>query len=157
MGKVRDTERGPILYYSAIKLKTYIDNLSNIADDSLLILMVLLGEYLFARYCVNGSYGNGFYLVYPSTVKESMRGTKYAGISEYVITLRNIIAHNYGSEYMNIRLKLIRNNQNILNNFLKFLLIDYPCPESNIKPEVELNEKTESDITAGFMKACELM
>lgn len=138
MGKISKDEREQILLNCSAKLKTYIDKIKTLNEDSLMILIILLGQYLFARYSIYGKFDGVNYTVYVSDVTDNISSNKFTDLILLVVKLRNLIAHNYGSNTMMVNIGLVRSEQELLNEFLKYLLED------------------SSDIASGFLNACDM-
>lgn len=138
MGKVSKEEREQILLNCSTKLKTYINKLHDISEDSLFILIILLGQYLFARYSIFGKFDGVNYTVYTKHITDNLCIDEYRNLTTIIIRLRNLIAHNYGSNSMALDMNSIRGNLDTLNDFLEFLL----C--------------SEQDVTSKFMEVCNM-
>lgn len=138
MGKISKDERCQILNNCSVKLKTYLNKLSMLSEDSLIVLIIILGQYLFARYSIYGKFDGITYTVYTNTITDNLCDDRFINMASAIIRLRNLIAHNYGSDSMVLDMSKIKDNIEDLNEFLKYLLED------------------SSDIASGFLNACDM-
>lgn len=121
MGVVKIKDIANIILNCSNKLKSFIDNTDNLTEADFIFLLVLIGQYLYAKYSSYGTLKGNSYYVYPNDIMNAFANTKFKVYARDIILLRNMVCHDYGSDEMIHNFNDFKSDTEMLNDFLKFL------------------------------------
>lgn len=124
MGIINKDNVSSILLNCSNWLRKYINNLNNLTESEYCMIIVVLGQYLYAKYCTSGILKGDSYYIYPNDIERALLNTKFSKYSKSIIILRNYICHDFNSEDMIINMQGLLSNLDKLNDFLAFLFND---------------------------------
>ena len=130
MGVVKIKDITNIILNCSHKLMSFIDNIDNLTEADFIFLLVLIGQYLYAKYSSYGTLKGNSYYVYPNDIMNAFANTKFKIYARDVILLRNIVCHDYGSDEMIHSFNDFKSDTETLNEFLKYLFPVSPFDSS---------------------------
>lgn len=120
MGEVNVDRRDEILNDSKRVLTDMYGRIDNMSREELMLLIIVLGQYLYALVSVNCVRNNNSYTVYPIDVAKNL-GKVWGKYAEGLIVLRNNLCHHYGNSFTETKSVEVYANILKLKEFLKFL------------------------------------
>ena len=120
MGEINKAKIKHIIKNCKTVLVEYI-NKAELTDADYIYILIILSQYLYARYAEYGILNDNIYTIYPNDVYNGLCDTRYAEYARSIIILRNLICHDYGSKSCISKLNTFKNDTETLNDFLKFL------------------------------------
>lgn len=85
-------------------------------------LIIIIGQYLYARFASNGTLNGDEYEIVPRDVRNAISSKTWAPYAENIILARNTICHEVGhEEAMRNKVNKIANNKSQIKMFLKYL------------------------------------
>ena len=121
MGVVKIKDIANIISNCSHKLKSFIDNMNSLTEADFIFLLILLGQYLYAKYSYYGTLKGSSYHIYPNDIMNAFASTKFKEYAQDIILLRNMVCHDYGSTEMIHKLNTFKKDTETLNEFLKYL------------------------------------
>lgn len=121
MGVVKIKDIANIISNCSHKLKSFIDNMDNLTEADFVFLLVLIGQYLYAKYSSYGTLKGNSYYVYPNDIMNAFADTKFKLYARDLILLRNMVCHDYGSVETIHNFHDFKEDTKTLNEFLKYL------------------------------------
>ena len=122
--KIEDIER--IKESCLNSLNHLLNRIHELNAFEFIALIIILSQYLYARYCKYGTRNKNAYEVYPKDIKSALKDTEFGSYARDIILLRNMICHNYGSNTMLVKLHAAKKDKQTLCNFINYLIADKP-------------------------------
>jgi hypothetical protein len=139
MGLVRVGRTGEILELCKPKIKEYkkkLDIHPILPEGDIIFLLILLSQYLYAKYYKYGTPNGDDYDVYPNTIYKALKDTGLGSFAKNVIELRNSVCHEYGTDKTTAELLQLVDNINKLKDLVDFVVRTYKEDEKPNKPVV---------------------
>ena len=121
MGLIYAGRTGEILESCKPKLKSYkkkLDDYPVLPEGDIIFLLILISQYLYAKYYSFGTPNGNGYDVYPNTIYQALKNTGLGSFAKHVIELRNSVCHEYGTDRTNAELLELLYNINKLRDLV---------------------------------------
>lgn len=139
MGLVRVNRTGEILESCKPKIKEYkkkLDKHPLLPEGDIIFLLILLSQYLYAKYYKYGTPNGADYDVYPNTIYNALKDTGLGSFAKNIVELRNSVCHEYGTDRTTAELLQLVDNINKLRDLVDFIVRSYQEDEKHNKPVV---------------------
>ena len=120
-----DIDRIPSIITNCSKrLKLILkSNLYSMSEEYAILILVILSQFIYAKYSKYGIIKNNNKVeMLPSYIRDAFKDIKFYNYAVSIITLRNKVCHDYGSEDTNVRLEIFKDETDKLKEFLEFVL-----------------------------------
>lgn len=140
MGEVDIDSICDIIKNCESKLKQFIGRIRQLNESEHIFFIILLSQYLYARYCDRGKLRGSKYYIVPYDVDTALNGTGLSSAAVNLIYLRNSICHNYGSENMNTMWDQYIADVDTIEDLLKYLFSDSEDNTSNNSGQISCED-----------------